>query len=211
MTEGRSPARAPIARHARGVWFNLRAVPDYSPTAMLLDSVRGKEGLGAFLGAYGVEPVVDLADPVVLLQAFLARSSGPGASRFSDGSFPVVYLADAEAATLAEVAHHLARRMADTDADKTRTHYFVLSQFHLTGATLDVRRGFPRLHRSDDWAPAQAFGAEARAAHAQGITYRSVRCRKACNTAVFRADLVRAGARMRIVGLRWDGKGVVQL
>jgi RES domain-containing protein len=211
VTGGAVPPEVPATRHARSVWFNLRAVPDYSPTAMLLGPETGKEALRDFLRGYGVDQGLDLPDPLAQLRSHLARPAGHGPSRFSDGSFPVVYLADAEATTLAEVAFHLGRRMGDTDADKTRIHYFLLARFHLTGETLDVRKGFARLHLPEDWAPAQAFGGEAWAANAQGITYRSVRRRKASNTVVFRDDLVRSGVRVKIVGLRWEGTGLAQL
>jgi hypothetical protein len=209
---GAGTALAPTFRHDRTSWFNLRAIPDYSPTALLADSPGTRAGLMEFLRGYGVEPALDpLADPLVKSQAYLARPDCAVPSRFSDGSYPVVYLADTEQTNLAEVGHHLARRLADTDAESTRTHYFLLAKFRLSGATLDVRKGFPRLHRRDDWAPAQAFGARAWSQGASGITYRSVRRAGAMNTAVFRAGLVKAGIRVGIIGLRWDGQGLARI
>jgi len=209
---GGEPTLAPAFKHNGTTWFNLRAVPDYSPTAMLAGSPSERAGLMAFLRGYGVALVLDpLADPLVKLRAFLARPGTGVASRFSDGSFRVVYMADTEQTTLAEVGHHLARHLADTDADKGKTHYFLLARFRLSGATLDVRRGFPSLHRRDEWTPAQAFGSRAWSQGAKGITFRSVRRARAHNVAVFKADLVKAGTRVKLVGLRWDGKGLAQL
>jgi hypothetical protein len=76
---------------------------------------------------------------------------------------------------------------------------------------LDVRKGYPRLHRPDDRGPAQTFGAPARADEAQGITCNSVRQAKATHVAVFRSDLVQAGNRLKLIGLRWDGQDLVQI
>lgn len=205
-------ALAPTVRHRGTRWFNLRALPDFSPTALLAESAGEREGLREFLRSYGVEAVLDhQADPLVKLQAFLARPNGIAPSRFSDGSFPVVYVADDERTNLAEVGYHLARHLAETEADATRTHYFLLAGFRLNGTALDVRRGFPHLHRPDDWNPAQAFGGRAWSEGAAGITYRSVRRRPGLNVAVFRSGLVQTGARVRLIGLRWNGTTLVEV
>jgi hypothetical protein len=104
--------------------------------------------------------------------------------------------------------YFLAARLAETDAEKVRTHYFLLARFTLDGSTLDVRRRLPNLHLPDDRGPSLAFGAQARASGAAGITCHSVRRARADNVAVFKAGLVRAGARIRVIGMRWNGSGM---
>lgn len=196
-------------------WFNLRVLIDYSPTAALVPSAA-KDGLGSFLGQYGIDlpPVrprpVD-EDPFLKLQVFLARANGVSASRFSDGSFPVIYMGDEPETGLAEVTFHLSKTLSETDADKSKTHYFQVAKFDLEGQILDVRKGFPALHDSGDYGPPQAFGAQARAENRQGITFKSVRRRNFTNVAVLRADLVKSGVRLEIVGLAWSGTGVVKV
>ncbi len=171
MTSGAGLPLAPALELTRTAWFNLRRIHDYSPTGMLAASREERDGVRAFLGGYGVDPVLGhLGDPLVKLKAHLARLDAGTPSRFSDGTYPVVYMGDAEATCLAEVAHHLARALAETGAEKGRAHYFLLARFRLRGKVLDVRRGFPRLHRKEDWTPAQAFGARAWAQEALGIT-----------------------------------------
>ena len=150
----------------------------------------------------------EAADPVARLRAFLSRTRGAGTSRFSDGTFPAVNLGDAPETCLAEVSHALGRALAETAAAMVKTQYFMLARFVLGGEVLDVRRGFPALHRPDDWAPAQAFGRQAWAEGRQGILFRAVRRRGAENVAVLRKELVRSGVRLQVVGLRWDGFGI---
>lgn len=159
-----------------------------------------------------MEPALDhQADPLVKLRAYLSRPADGVPSRFCDGSFRVVYFGDDPRTCLAEVAYHLARALAETDAGKTRTHYFILARFQLGGSTLDVRKGFPRLHLRDDWAPVQAFGSRAWAQGAQGILFKAVRRPRAANVAMFRGGLAKAGTPVHIVGLRWEGDRLVQV
>jgi hypothetical protein len=203
-----APRTAPLLRLEAAPWFNLRALVDHSPIAALA-SPEDASAVGAFLDRYGVEPARDEdAEPLARLRAFLAGSSGAGPSRFSDGSFPIVYMGDAPETCLAEVAHHLGRAMSETAAAKVRTHYFLLARFTLTGEVLDVRKGFPALHRPDDWLPAQAFGRSAASRARFGITYRAVRRGGSENLGVLRGGLARGAARVKVVGLRWDGAGV---
>ena len=212
MTGGGDAPLAPTSRHSRSNWFNLRAIRDYSPTALLAGTAPEKAGLRAFLRGYGVEPALDhQTDPLVKLQAYLARPAAGVPSRFSDGSYRVIYLGDEPETCLAEVSCHLARTLAETEAEKARTHYFILARFRLGGTSLDVRRGFPRLHLRNDWAPAQAFGSRAWSQGALGILFHAVRRARAANVAVFRAGLVKAGTPMHLVGLRWEGNRLVEV
>ena len=202
------PRPVPLLRLEAAPWFNLRAVVDHSPIAALAGPEEAR-ALGPFLGRYGLAPARDEdAEPMARLRAFLARPSGCGPSRFSDGSFPVVYMGDAPETCLAEVAHHLARALRETAAAKVKTHYFLLARFVMTGEVQDVRQGFPALHRPEDWLPAQAFGRRAVIEARAGITCRAVRRKGAEDLAVLRSALAHGGSRIRVLGLRWDGAGV---
>lgn len=193
--------------HLQGAsWFNLRALVDLSPIAALATPEEAG-AVGPFLDRYGVAPAGD-GEPLARLRALLARPSGVGPSRFSDGCFPIVYMGDAPETCLAEVAHHLGRALRETTAAKARTHYFLLARFRVTGEVLDVRKGFPALHRAEDWLPAQAFGRRAFSGAHAGITYRALRRKGSENLGVLRSELVRAGTRMQVLGLRWDGAEV---
>ena len=72
---------APSNLHDMSVWFNLRAIHDYSPTALLADPASERPGLGEFLRGFGVETAPDaMADPLDRLRVHLARSGGSGAN-----------------------------------------------------------------------------------------------------------------------------------
>jgi hypothetical protein len=120
-------------------------------------------------------------------------------------------MADSDETSLAEVSFHLAERLRETTAEKTKIHTFQLSLFILKGETVDVRVGFPKLHLKDDWSPAQAFGAEMRATSAKGITFRSVRKPGGVCTAVFGATLVEDGLPLPSVSLQWDGRDLIRV
>lgn len=190
--------------------FNLRALkePSIVERHTALDE---RDGLTDFLAAYRGPAMEGLADPMKTLKAFLGSPGPFPPSRFSDGSFPAIYLGDSEETCLAEVSYHLTEKLRETSAAVTKRHTFQLSLFTLTGETVDVRRGFPRLHLKNDWAPAQAFGALRFAEHAKGITFNSVRRKDGQNTAVFQAPLVELGVQVRAVVLQWDERGLMTL
>jgi hypothetical protein len=190
--------------------FNLMGLKEPSVVERQADP-RERDGLRDFLAAYR-PPVVDgLVDPLKKLKAFLGSPGPFPSSRFSDGTFPAIYMGDSEEACLAEVSFHLTERLRETSAPVTKRHTFQLSLYTLTGETVDVRRGFPRLHLKSDWAPAQAFGALRFSGHAKGITFKSVRRKGAVNTAVFKAPLVALGISIKAVVLQWDGRGLKPL
>jgi hypothetical protein len=87
---------APLLEYRAAFRFNLRALVDHSPTGAL--ATRAELGpLVAFLKDYGVDLPPgrfrdEDADPVMKLREYLARTDRTGPSRFSDGTFPIVYM-----------------------------------------------------------------------------------------------------------------------
>jgi hypothetical protein len=201
----------PTHHHEGSKVFNLRALKEPSAVDRHTEPEE-REGVRDFMAQYRLPTVNRLADPLSKLKAYLG-SPGPSfsISRFSDGSYPAVYMADSDGTSLAEVSFHLAERLRETTAEKTKIHTFQLSLFILKGETVDVRVGFPKLHLKDDWSPAQPFGAEMRTAGAKGITFKSVRKPGGVCTAVFRATLVEDGLPLPAVSLQWDGRKLVQV
>jgi hypothetical protein len=199
----------------RGVpFYNLRLLREPS----LVDrqaAPEERDGVDAFMARFRLQapdrsPEATV-EPLARLRAFLGAPGPAFVGRFSDGSYPVVYLAEAEQGALREVSFHLARTLAESDAAPGKSHYFMLAEFTLAGEAWDVRKGFPKLHLKDDWRPAQAFGAEAWAAGALGVASKAVRRTQGSHVAVFRAQLVKAARKLRVVGLRWDGAGLSPL
>jgi len=190
--------------------FNLMGLKEPSEVMRQADPAD-RTALQDFLAAYRT-PVPDgLVDPLKKLKAFLGSAGPFPSSRFSDGTFPAIYMGDSEETCLAEVSFHLTEKLRETSAAITKRHTFQLSLYTLTGETVDVRQGFPRLHLKSDWAPSQAFGALRFAEHAKGITFKSVRRKGAVATAVFKAPLVALGLPIKAVVLQWDGSKLKQL
>jgi hypothetical protein len=206
---------APLLEYRSVFRFNLRALVDHSPTGAL--ATREELGpLASFLKDYGVDLPPgrfrdEDADPMQKLRDDLARTGPTGPSRFSDGTFPIVYMGDAPETCLAEVTYHLGKALGETGAPKARIHCFLLTRFGLAGEGLDVRRGFPALHFREDWAPAQSFGRRAASEGRSGITCRSVRRKGAENLGVLRGRFVRTGSPVKLIALRWDGARAVPL
>lgn len=207
MTAKKTP---PILDLPTSTWFNLRKIDSYSPTGRLVPTASRKP-LGEFLKGYGLEQPASAADqPLPRLRSYLAKQEG-SVSRFSDGSFPIVYMGDEPETGLAEVVYHLTKTLAESACIKDASYRFQVAKFDMEGQTLDVRKGFPALHRPDDYSPSQAFGAKAKADKRQGISFKSVRRKKHTNVAVLRSDLVTAGANVDVILLTWDGSKLVRL
>ncbi|MDO8358939.1 MAG: RES family NAD+ phosphorylase [Devosia sp.] len=152
------------------------------------------------------------------------RVSGPGASylmapfthasvdrpsRFSDGSFGVLYAGNSFEVALFETVHHHQLFMARTKEKAGWT-----SQFR--EITLDVRG---RLHdlRGDvetevldpgDYAAGQSLGAALRAAGADGVVYPSVRRAGGDCVGLFYPDLAANAAQARHLDYHWNGARV---
>ena len=124
-------------------------------------------------------------------------------SRFSDGTYGVLYVGDAFEVALFETMHHHARFMAATAEAPGWT-----SQFR--ELVLDIAAPLHRVDDADaldpdDYRAAQALGRELRDAGAEGVVYPSVRYADGTCAGLFypdRASEVRQG---RHLDYHWDG------
>lgn len=133
-------------------------------------------------------------------------------SRFTDGSFGVYYGGLDEATAVAEVAYHRARFLAATRESATILEQAVLSA-QVSGAFTDIRgaeKKRPELYDPDParYAPAQAWAAEQRAAHTDGIAYTSVRHPGGECVAVFRPKAVHHCGYLKPFRYFWDGRKI---
>lgn len=134
----------------------------------------------------------------------------PYESRFSDGTFGVLYSADSLATAFREVAYHLGLFFGDCGAPSMTVRRMLLA-LRIAGSVEDVRRQTAdvpaKLYDPVDYAVAQRFGARLRSeGTAMGIHYDSVRRPDGGHCfAAFTPALVRA---VHITGetvLAWDG------
>ncbi len=132
-------------------------------------------------------------------------------SRFSNGSFGVLYAADRFEVALLETAHHHGQFMARTREPAGWTSQFRELLLGVAGDLHDLRTGHPNIEDildPDAYTRAQDLGARLRAAVADGIVYPSVRCPEGECVGLFYPDLARSPAQGRHLDYHWDGARV---
>lgn len=154
------------------------------------------------------------------------RVSGPGASylmapfthastdrpsRFSDGSFGVLYAAGEYETALFETIHHHALFMARTAEKPGWTSQFREIVLDVTARLHDIRgagdAARPFLD-PDDYARSQALGASLRASGSEGVVYPSARRPGGECVALFHPDLAGNVRQGRHLDYHWDGARV---
>ena len=151
------------------------------------------------------------------------RVSGPGAtflmapfthvspdrpSRFSDGSFGVLYIARAFETAVAETIHHHGLFLAATDQPAGWTSHFREIVLDVAAGCHDIRGpDFAQLMNPNDYAESQGAGAALRRDGSEGIVYASVRADGDC-VALFYPDTATNVRQGRHLDYHWDGKRV---
>ena len=153
------------------------------------------------------------------------RIAGPGASylmapfthvskdrpsRFSDGSYGVLYVGRDFETALFETMHHHARFMADTGQDAGWTSQFRELVLDVTATLHDCRElplADPVLSQ-DDYTASQAFAFGLRKSGADGIVYPSVRNPGGECGGLFYPDLASLPIQARHLDYHWNGDRV---
>ena len=150
------------------------------------------------------------------------RVGGPGASylmapfthvsrdrpsRFSDGSYGVLYAADAFETALMETIYHHARFMVRTREPAGWTSQFREILMDVSGSLHDVRLN-ASVHAPDDYSASQRLGLSLRAAGSNGVKYRSVRREGGECAGLFYPDLASNASQGRHLDYHWDGARV---
>lgn len=154
------------------------------------------------------------------------RVSGPGASylmapfvhaspdrpsRFSDGSYGVLYAARAFETALFETIHHHARFMAATDEPPGWTSQFREILLDVNADLHDVRTGdaaYAELLDADDYRAPQAFGRSLHRQGSDGVVFPSVRHEGGECTGLFWPDLASQARQARHLDYHWNGTRV---
>lgn len=154
------------------------------------------------------------------------RVSGPGASwlmapfthvspdrpsRFSDGSFGVLYVADRFEVALLETIHHHARFMRATSQPQGWTSQFREIVLDIDAALHDLRRSGDEaaaLLDPDSYAASQVLGGRLRDAGAEGIVYPSVRSPGGECAGLFYPDGAGHPVQGRHLDYHWNGERV---
>ena len=154
------------------------------------------------------------------------RVGGPGASylmapfthasedrptRFSVGSFGVLYAGNRFEAALLETMHHHGRFMARTNEAPGWTSQFREIVIDIAGDLHDLRAAAADNAAAldpEDYAAAQALGTELHGMRSNGLVYPSVRCDDGECVALFYPDLAANPVQGRHLDYHWNGERV---
>lgn len=207
----------PVVRvYWRAAW---RIVPSRFPPIGLFDRVADPDDLAAIVE---IEALTNprLRDELgqIELVPRNRRVTGPGTtpimaafthlnpagSRFSDGTFGVLYAAHEEVTAIRETVHHRARFLAYTREPPLRVEMRCYKT-GVRGALHDLRNGYQAEHDPDRYAASRMLAHALRAAGSDGIVYRSVRNPGGECIAAFYPDLVAPHVQTRHYQYVWDG------
>jgi hypothetical protein len=145
-----------------------------------------------------------------VLAPFAYRS----ATRFSDGSFGVLYAAEAFETALVETVSWLTRFYVDGNAPPQQTRKQYLTLRVVADPLADIRRALVRdvdaaVYDSDDYKASRALGARIRE-HLPGITYDSVRHIGGACVGAFIPRIVSDVRLELILEMVWNGTAFVE-
>lgn len=184
------------------------------------------------LRSTAVESLADSADDLKELTALVAHARTTSAdqtvrgyitrpfevpypSRFSDGSYGVLYAANSLTTAVRETAHHLARIFADGNAPKQDTRKKKLA-IDIAGNVRDIRAAVDtnvptNIYDPNDYRASRAFGREQRENRIAGLHFDSVRTEHAGHcVGAFTPDIVKRATIIGDVALVWDGKRFIE-
>ena len=154
------------------------------------------------------------------------RVGGPGATylmapfthvsqdrptRFSDGSYGVLYAGNSFEVALLETIHHHSRFMARTNEAAGWTSQFREIVMDIDARLHDLRASdgrFKETFHPNDYSPSQTLGGRLRAAGSNGVAYPSVRRDGGECAGLFYPDLVAHAIQGRHLDYHWDGERV---
>jgi RES domain len=132
-------------------------------------------------------------------------------SRFSDGSFGVLYAGNVFEVALLETIHHHERFMARTREAAGWTAQFREIAMNIEARLHDLRKPDAdqlRALHPDNYTISQILGSHLRAAGSEGVVYPSARCTGGECVALFYPDLATNAVQGRHLDYHWDGTRV---
>jgi hypothetical protein len=132
-------------------------------------------------------------------------------SRFSDGSYGVLYAGRTFEVALLETVHHHGAFMARTNEPAGWTSQFREIVLDVEARLCDLRKAGPQasaLLDPDDYRASQVFATDLRRGAADGLVYPSVRCAGGVCAALFYPDLASNAVQGTHLDYHWNGRRV---
>ena len=144
------------------------------------------------------------------LMAAFTHASSDRPSRFSNGSFGVLYIADAFETALFETIHHHALFMARTSERPGWTSQFREIVVDVDARLHDIRSSaaFSAALDPADYSESHVLGQRLKDAGSEGIVYPSIRNAGGECVALFYPDLAGNARQGRHLDYHWDGRRV---
>jgi hypothetical protein len=184
------------------------------------------------LRSAAVESLVDNPNELKALTGLIGRARGtssdeaikgyimrpfefPNPSRFSDGSYGILYAANSVTTAVRETAHHLARIFADGRAPKQDSRKKKLA-IEVAGKVHDVRVAVDKdvpieIYDPSDYRAARTFGRDQQKQSIPGLHFDSVRNKHGGHcVGAFTPHLVKHAAIAGDVALVWDGTRFIE-
>lgn len=193
--------------------------PGLSALAELVDDPADLDELIALRNLS--DPLARAAAAAIALVPVADRYHGPhaavvmapflwlGPSRFSPGTFGVLYAARSRETAVRESGYHAAKILGASHAPPTTVPRVALRMELDEHGVADCRRATgvdPAIYDPDDYVASQRYGQRARAAGNSGVHYDSVRDARGTCFGIFRpASIARVSDRAENVELAWDG------
>ena len=181
--------------------FRLASLPEDEQFLAELDlDTQGREELTELLAEAGSVARLD-----ELLDGPFRQRRKARPSRFSDGSFPVLYTSLEAATAEAEVAHWLPTRVGSPSIP--RVVYYSLFSCAFEGSEIDLRpevEDWPELVHESDYSLCNRIGAEARSLEIDGLVTWSARRESGANVPVFSRKAVSRPSPKRLVALTYE-------
>lgn len=131
----------------------------------------------------------------------------PDGSRFSDGSFGILYLADTTATAIAETRYHQEKYFRNVeglhyDTVDMRCLKFTFSAKLINATSIDA------IHAPDDYTTSRIFGAQVKKSGEAGLQYRSVRNEASICWGLMSPSFVESAVQTRHFEFVFDGESI---
>lgn len=129
----------------------------------------------------------------------------PNGSRFSDGSYGVLYLADEMDTAIEETVYHQENYFRNVEG----LHYDVIIMrglmFRFSSQALDIKSAPKKVYHPDDYSHARSFGRKARLRGIEALEYFSVRRSGSVCWALFTPRYVKSAKQTQHYEYVWNG------